>query len=133
MRLPSLTLLLAALLGAPTPAAATLRAQQRRFDAFHQRYNDERPHEALNGQTPSARWYPSARPFPERLAAPEYPAHLEVRRVSTAGTSRGSDHCSLSVSSAIVLCVLRTPGMAPKRSRSKRPSDSGSFTRTLTR
>lgn len=70
------------------PAAATLRAQQRRFDAFRHRYNDERPHEALDGATPSARWHPSARPFPERVPAPDYPAHMEVRRVSTAGTFR---------------------------------------------
>lgn len=70
------------------PAAHSLRAQQRRFDAFRQRYNDERPHEALDGGTPSSRWYPSPRPFPERIAPPDYPAHMEVRRVSTAGTFR---------------------------------------------
>ena len=35
-----------------------------------------------------ARWEPPARPYPERIFPPEYPSHLEVRRVSTAGTSR---------------------------------------------
>lgn len=70
------------------PAAASLRAQQRRFDTFRHRYNDERPHEALDGQTPSSRWSPSRRPYPERITAPEYPGHLEIRRVSTAGTFR---------------------------------------------
>ena len=68
------------------PAAATRRAQQRRFDAFRTRYNDERPHEALDDQTPSARWTPSPRPYPEQRVPPAYPAHLEVRRVSTNGT-----------------------------------------------
>jgi transposase InsO family protein len=67
------------------PAAATRRAQQRRFDAFQARYNAERPHEALAGATPASRWTPSARPYPERQPAPDYPAALEVRRVSSSG------------------------------------------------
>jgi putative transposase len=70
------------------PAAATQRSQQRRFDAFLRRYNEERPHEAIGGDTPASRWSPSARPYPERIARPEYPASMEVRRVSTAGTFR---------------------------------------------
>lgn len=67
------------------PAAATARQQQERFDAFRQRYNAERPHEALDLACPDTRWRPSPRPYPERLAAPEYPAHSEVRRVSAKG------------------------------------------------
>jgi len=69
-----------------TPAAASARAQQRRFDAFRRRYNEERPHEALALQTPASRWHPSPRPYPSRLATPEYPGHYEVRRVTSAGT-----------------------------------------------
>jgi transposase InsO family protein len=67
------------------PAAASLRAQQTRFDAFRRRYNQERPHDALDGQTPASRWTPSMRPYPARIAAPDYPASLEVRRVSSTG------------------------------------------------
>jgi len=67
------------------PAAPTARAQQRRFDQFQQRYNDERPHEALANRTPSSLWTPSTRAYPETLPRPCYPAHMEVRRVSTAG------------------------------------------------
>jgi putative transposase len=70
------------------PAAPTLRSQQRRFDAFQRRYNDERPHEGIGDRTPSSLWTPSRRPYPERITPPEYPAHLEIRRVSTAGTFR---------------------------------------------
>jgi putative transposase len=70
------------------PAAHSLRAQQRRFDAFLRRYNDERPHEGIGNHTPASLWMPSARVYPERIAAPVYPAHMEVRRVSTAGTFR---------------------------------------------
>ena len=68
------------------PAAATRRAQQRRFDAFRRRYNDERPHEALQDQTPASRWHPSPRPYPEGRLAPDYPATMEIRRISTGGT-----------------------------------------------
>jgi transposase InsO family protein len=70
------------------PAANSLRAQQRRFDAFRRRYNDERPHEGIGDHTPASLWIPSLRVYPERVTAPLYPAHLEVRRVSTAGTFR---------------------------------------------
>jgi transposase InsO family protein len=70
------------------PAAPTLRSQQRRFDGFQQRYNDERPHEGIGDRTPSSLWTPSRRPYPERITPPEYPSHLEIRRVSTAGTFR---------------------------------------------
>jgi putative transposase len=67
------------------PAAATRCAQQRRFDAFRQRYNEDRPHEALGDQTPASQWQPSPRPYPEQRPQPAYPAALEIRRVSTAG------------------------------------------------
>jgi putative transposase len=70
------------------PAASTLRAQQRRFDTFCQRYNDERPHEGIGDRTPSTLWRPSSRPYPESRTHPDYPSHLEIRRVSTAGTFR---------------------------------------------
>jgi putative transposase len=74
------------------PAAHSHRAQQRRFDAFRQRYNTERPHEGIDDQTPASLWLPSTRAYPEVIAPPEYPAHLEVRRVSSAGTFRLHTH-----------------------------------------
>ncbi len=74
------------------PPAATRRGQQRRFDAFRQEFNHERPHEALGQQTPAAHYTPSARPFPEKLAPLEYPAHFERRYVSANGCIRGNHH-----------------------------------------
>lgn len=68
------------------PPAATRRAQQACFDAFRQRYNAERPHEALSGETPDRRWTPSPRPYPEHRLTPTYPAGADVRRVSRGGT-----------------------------------------------
>jgi putative transposase len=70
------------------PPAHSPRAQQSRFERFRRRYNDERPHEALGDCTPSSLWTPSTRLYPERITPPVYPAHLEVRRVSSAGTFR---------------------------------------------
>lgn len=70
------------------PAAATGRAQQRRFETFRQRYNEERPHEALGDRTPATLWRPSTRAYPERIAGPDYPSHFEVRRIRTGGDFR---------------------------------------------
>jgi transposase InsO family protein len=63
------------------PPAASLRQQQRRFDAFRRTFNEERPHEAL-GQTPPAQHYrPPVRPYSGRLREPDYAPGDEVRRV----------------------------------------------------
>jgi transposase InsO family protein len=66
------------------PPASNLRGQQRKFDLFRDRYNEERPHDGIGGELPAERWTPSPRPYPERIGLPEYPSHLEVRRVSHA-------------------------------------------------
>jgi hypothetical protein len=67
---------------------ATLAAEQRAFNRFRALYNDERPHTALDGQTPSARYTTSPRPFPDRRPPLEYPGHFLVTRVTNAGTFR---------------------------------------------
>lgn len=64
-----------------TPPKADARAQQRAFHDFCHEYNHLRPHEALDMQTPASIYRPSARPFPERLAEPEYGTAMKVRRV----------------------------------------------------
>jgi len=73
---------------ATKPPKATMRAQQRRFNAFRAEYNDERPHEGLAGKPPAAVYRPSTRVFPERIAGPEYPGHYLTRYVSTNGGVR---------------------------------------------
>ena len=70
------------------PPGPNARQQQRRFDAFREEYNEERPHEALQDETPASFYRPSPRPYPAKLAPLEYPAHYEVRRVSTNGGVR---------------------------------------------
>ena len=73
---------------ATKPPAANLNTQQRVFNAFQRTYNELRPHEALQDETPASRWTPSLRASPEPLAQPESPGHFEVRLVGTAGTFR---------------------------------------------
>jgi transposase InsO family protein len=70
------------------PPAATARAQQTRFDKFRLRFNEERPHEALDQTQPSKHWTPSPRIFQTRLEDPWYDADHQVRRVRTDGTIR---------------------------------------------
>jgi transposase InsO family protein len=67
------------------PPAATARAQQRRFDRFCAIYNEQRPHDGLNGQVPADRYRVSVRRFPRQLPPLEYAAHWMVRRVASNG------------------------------------------------
>src|SRR5512133_1020 len=60
------------------PPARSMRQQQRRFDAFQRKYNDERPHEALRQRPPRTIYVPSRRPFPREIEEPEYPAWYEL-------------------------------------------------------
>ena len=51
-------------------------------------FNTERPHEALEVETPASAYEPSPRPYPERLPEVDYPGHFEVRRVAANGGMR---------------------------------------------
>lgn len=68
-----------------TPPEANRRAQQRSFDRFRHEYNEQRPHEALDMQTPSGVYVDSLRPFPPRVPEPEYGSNMQVRRVQGRG------------------------------------------------
>jgi hypothetical protein len=69
-----------------------LRAQQVRFNRFRAEYNDERPHEALDQETPGSLYHPSRRALPRTLAPLEYPGHFEVRLVSRNSGIRWKKH-----------------------------------------
>jgi len=64
---------------------ADQRAAQRRFDAWREVYNFERPHDALDGNTPATRYRPSTRSFCRLLPPIEYAADCQVRRVDQSG------------------------------------------------
>ena len=77
---------------ATRPPSGNLQAQQTRFNRFRHEYNHERPHEALQQETPASCYTPSARALPSRLAPMEYPGHFEVRRVSRNSGIRWNRH-----------------------------------------
>lgn len=70
------------------PAAGSLPAQQRKFNVFIDEFNNERPHEALDQQTPATCYRPSPREMPERIPPFVYPDRFEVRYVSGNGGIR---------------------------------------------
>jgi len=73
------------LLEAMRPAERDLAAQGRRFAAFADDYNRERPHEALGQRTPESLYQPSPRPLPSRPPEPDYPPEAAVRQVRSNG------------------------------------------------
>ena len=79
------------------PPAGSMAAQQRRFNAFLDEFNNERPHEALDMRTPAACYQTSPRQMPDKLPPLEYPDRFEVRYVSTNGGIRW-DHAWVCVS-----------------------------------
>jgi putative transposase len=77
---------------AAQPPAAHRREQQRALDRFLEEYNQVRPHEALQMQTPAEVYQPSARTFPERVPEPAYPETMLVRSVRPQGNFRWKKH-----------------------------------------
>ncbi len=73
---------------ATRPAGGSLAAQQRKFNRFREEFNHERPHEALDQQTPACLYTPSRREMPMKLPPLEYPDRFEVRYVSANGGIR---------------------------------------------
>ncbi|MCP4902812.1 MAG: transposase, partial [bacterium] len=70
------------------PPALNLQRQQNQFDEFREEFNEIRPHEALDQETPASVWKPSKRQMPEKIKPPEYPGHFFPRLVCNAGTFR---------------------------------------------
>jgi putative transposase len=69
---------------ATKPAAANVLQQQGRFDAFINRFNHERPHQALDMQTTAARYTPSARVY-RGIEDLDYPFHDWTAVITTCG------------------------------------------------
>jgi transposase InsO family protein len=68
------------------------RGQQRELDKFRYDYNEIRPHEALEMQTPASVYKPSPQPYPERLPEVEYPDEMQVRTIKSHGHFRWKKH-----------------------------------------
>src|SRR5882762_6716632 len=74
------------------PPAANLAAQQRRFERFRHCYNEERPHQGLEGKVPAALYSPSPRTYPEREPEIHYPGHFKVLKVCANGCLKWHKH-----------------------------------------
>jgi transposase InsO family protein len=74
------------------PVGGNRREQQRMMDKFREEYNQVRPHEALEMQTPAAVYTASLRRFPRRLPEVEYPDTMLVRTVQHKGDFRWKKH-----------------------------------------
>ena len=70
---------------ATRPPAGNLGAQQRLLERFRSRYNEERPHRALNGEVPASFYRNSTRAYPEREPEMGYPGHYTVHKVCANG------------------------------------------------
>ena len=68
-----------------SPPAASLRRQAERFRAFQRLYNFERPHAALDHDTPAERYRPGGRSWDGILREPPSPDDAERRRVRRNG------------------------------------------------
>ena len=65
------------------PPTNTKSGQQRRFNEFRRKYNQERPHEALDMKCPCEFYEASTRPYEQ--VEYEYPGYWEVRKISRMG------------------------------------------------
>jgi hypothetical protein len=73
------------------PPAATGAEQQVDFDVWREDFNTIRPHEALGQRCPAEFYVRSPRCYPEKIAAWEYPADHQVRRVGGDGYIKWRD------------------------------------------
>jgi transposase InsO family protein len=69
---------------ATRPASFNFLQQQERFDRFMEVYNNQRPHQALNGAYPGDVYTPSVRTY-RPPDDPEYPYHDRTIRVTRCG------------------------------------------------
>jgi putative transposase len=67
---------------ATRPPAANLSQQQRLFNRFRREYNQVRPHEGIELETPASLYQPSTRLLPAEIPPLAYLAHFETRLVS---------------------------------------------------
>src|SRR5216683_3827370 len=83
------------------PAEKNRRAQQHAFDRFREEFNQVRPHEALDMETPAAVYAASWRTFPAKLPEVEYPDTMRVFTVQSKGHFRWKKNQEVFVSEVL--------------------------------
>jgi len=71
-----------------SPSSFDMKAQQRKLNHFVSEYNQVRPHEALEMETPASVHKFSTRPFPEKIPEYEYDSDMQVMKVTQNGSIR---------------------------------------------
>ncbi|MCB9891347.1 MAG: hypothetical protein H6833_06860 [Planctomycetes bacterium] len=61
-----------------SPSRHSMRARHRAFDLFRKSYNEQRPHEALDGARPADVYVGSQKEFDDRKSRIEYPFDGDV-------------------------------------------------------
>jgi hypothetical protein len=91
-----------------SPPKRTWRDQQQAFINFLREYNNDRPHESINMQTPSDLYIPSSREYPLILPEMNYSDDMVIRSVKSQGDiSWKSRHIYLSETLAGELVGLK--------------------------
>jgi putative transposase len=67
------------------PPASSFNEQVLQMQAFVEDYNFERPHEAIDQQTPGSIYTPSNRQWDGKLRSPEYDIGTKLRKVGSSG------------------------------------------------
>jgi transposase InsO family protein len=88
---------------ATRPPAFDLQSQQRKLNAFVFEYNFQRPHSALDLETPATVHVSSRRQYSERVADWMYPAHFQVRKVCRNGALRWQSTKWVMVSTSLIV------------------------------
>lgn len=70
---------------ATRPSSQGMRSQQKRFDEFRTRFNEQRPHEALEMKFPVELFDGTKRSFPAKQPTPNYPESFEKRKIDGNG------------------------------------------------
>jgi transposase InsO family protein len=83
------------------PPRSSLESQQKAFDCFRYEYNFDRPHEALENNSPAHIYKSSNKVFPEKINKVEYPTNMIVEKVCEMGTIRYEVH-RIFISSSLI-------------------------------
>ena len=85
-----------------SPAAFDMRSQQRKLNSFVREYNNIRPHEALNMETPKKVHIRSPIPFPEKIKTYDYPPHMKVMNVTKNGSVRWKSYYWVFITNGLI-------------------------------
>ena len=86
---------------ATRPAAANMRAQQKKFDKYLVEYNTVRPHEALDMKTPADEYIKSARDYLGVITAWDYSKEQRPKLVTVNGAVRWDTNHLVMISTAL--------------------------------